>query len=86
MPWTLQRKLSIGQGVIGIIVIGIGVFYDIERMTPGVLTVGGLSLLVGPGLIFDIFERRRLAQERRQEQIAQLAGQFRASITEREEK
>lgn len=48
--WRGPALIGLGQVFVALVVLGVGVYYDLIERTPGLLTLAGLTLLGGPSV------------------------------------
>lgn len=58
-PWLPPLILALGNGLVVVLLLGVGMYYDHQRMPPGWITVAAVGLLCGPALRDAIQARRR---------------------------
>jgi len=75
--WKTPLAIGGGQTAVGLILLAVGVFFDVTAFTPGLLTFAAFALLGGPGVALAIRERRRMSALEARERIVQLTGRSR---------
>lgn len=48
--WRGPALIGAGQLLVALVVLGVGVYYDLVQRSPGLLTIAGLTLLGGPSV------------------------------------